>query len=323
MMCASVVSPAVVVDSTSSAPLPLTVPANTEAPGSLSTGTLSPVMGAWLTLLEPAITRPSSGIRSLGFTRNRDPSGTSSGRTAVTSPSFTSETVDGARSIKASTARRARPMLHASSANDNEKRKETVAASNHSPMIIAPSTAIVISRFMSGRRRRAANHAFGATSQPPETIAAAYRTRAAAGTAGARPTPSEPSAAGTPPSTACVGAADRAFDDLVGYGCRSCRDRHLAVQDVEAQTIRATNERPYDILERRDFLGAIHAPNAKDAVRGRSTACHTSRSDAVNNGCRFLMTVKYSVGSTSNVNSVDVTNPPIMTMASGRSTSVP
>ena len=63
MMWASVVSPAGLVHSTSSAPSPLIVPAKTVSPGAFVTGTLSPVIGAWLTSLVPVVTRPSSGIR--------------------------------------------------------------------------------------------------------------------------------------------------------------------------------------------------------------------------------------------------------------------
>ena len=37
--------------------------------GTFSTGRLSPVIGAWLTLLWPASTKPSAGKRSLGLTR--------------------------------------------------------------------------------------------------------------------------------------------------------------------------------------------------------------------------------------------------------------
>jgi len=53
--------------------------------------------------------------------------------------------------MRAATARRARPRLHASSASANAKKNETVAASNQAPMPIAPATATIISRFMSGR----------------------------------------------------------------------------------------------------------------------------------------------------------------------------
>ena len=50
-MRASVVSRRSRVTRTSSAPRPLIVPANTSSPGALSTGSDSPVTGAWLTAL--------------------------------------------------------------------------------------------------------------------------------------------------------------------------------------------------------------------------------------------------------------------------------
>ena len=46
------------------------------SPGPLSTGMLSPVTGAWLTALVPAVTRPSSGIRAPGLTRTQASSAT-------------------------------------------------------------------------------------------------------------------------------------------------------------------------------------------------------------------------------------------------------
>ena len=67
-MRASVVSRRSRVTRTSSAPRPLMVPANTSSPGALSTGSDSPVTGAWLTALAPATTSPSSGTFSPGLT---------------------------------------------------------------------------------------------------------------------------------------------------------------------------------------------------------------------------------------------------------------
>jgi hypothetical protein len=43
------------------------------------------------------------------------------------------------------------------------EKNETVAASNQAPMPIAPATATVISKFISGRSRLAASQALGAT----------------------------------------------------------------------------------------------------------------------------------------------------------------
>ena len=175
---AKVVSWAGLVFSISSAPSPLTVPANTSAPGDLATGTLSPVMGAWLTLLSPARTRPSSGTRSPGWTTNTAPTATSSGAVSTSRPSapFT-RTVGGARSIRAAMARRARPALQLSSASERANRNETVAASSQSPRATAPITATVISRFISGRTRRTASNALGSTTHRPIRMAAAKAAR--------------------------------------------------------------------------------------------------------------------------------------------------
>ena len=79
---ASIVASAAAVVSTSSAPTPLMVPANTSSPGCFSTGRLSPVIGAWFSVERPASTRPSSGMRSPGRTATRDPTGTSEGWTS-------------------------------------------------------------------------------------------------------------------------------------------------------------------------------------------------------------------------------------------------
>ena len=158
--------------STSRAPSPFTVPAKTSAPISLRTGTLSPVIGAWSTVLDPAATWPSRGMRSPGRTTKWVPTATSTAKVSSSRPSsnFTRAIV-GARSSSAEMARRARPTLQLSSARDRAKRNATVAASNHSPMVMAPMTAIIISRWMSGRSRRAAYHAFGRTNRPPNIVA--------------------------------------------------------------------------------------------------------------------------------------------------------
>ena len=69
-------------------------------------------------------------------------------------------------------ARRARPTLQDSRSSDSAKRKATVAPSACSPIATAPSTATVISTFMSRESERKERRAFGITSQPPVTIAA-------------------------------------------------------------------------------------------------------------------------------------------------------
>ena len=77
-MRASVVSCRRCVTRMSSAPYPLIVPANTSSPADFSTGSDSPVIGAWLTGLAPDTTTPSSGIFSPGLTSRTSASRTSS-----------------------------------------------------------------------------------------------------------------------------------------------------------------------------------------------------------------------------------------------------
>ncbi len=171
VMRASVVSVDALVDATVSAPSPLMVPANTSSPGPFGTGTLSPVMGAWSTPPAPSTTLPSSGIRSPGRTRNVPPTGTRSGGTSSSLPSGrTRRASGGERAIRAATARRARPTLQASRASESANRKATVAASSHWPIDTAPATATTISRFMSGRTRFSAIHAFGRTVHTPAAM---------------------------------------------------------------------------------------------------------------------------------------------------------
>ena len=69
---------AFLVTTTSKYPSSLTVPENTSSPISFSTGTLSPVIEAWLTDDEPEITLPSKGTLSPGFTITISPIFTSS-----------------------------------------------------------------------------------------------------------------------------------------------------------------------------------------------------------------------------------------------------
>jgi hypothetical protein len=57
-------------------PVWLMVPAKTASPGALSTGRLSPVTGAWSTLVLPVVTMASMATRSPGLTRTVAPMGT-------------------------------------------------------------------------------------------------------------------------------------------------------------------------------------------------------------------------------------------------------
>ena len=69
------------------APSSSIVPAKTSSPSRFSTGTDSPVMGAWLTEALPFVIWPSRGMRSPGLTRTVAPSGTSSTGFSMISPS--------------------------------------------------------------------------------------------------------------------------------------------------------------------------------------------------------------------------------------------
>ena len=117
--------------------------------------------------------RPSSGMRSAGWTTKTAPTGTSDGAISTSPPGDFTRTVGGERSISAAMAWRARPALQLSSVSDKANRKETEAASSQSPRPMAPMTATVISRFMSGRCRRIASHALGKTNHKPITTATA------------------------------------------------------------------------------------------------------------------------------------------------------
>ena len=68
-----VVSSPVRVTRTYSTPFSLTLPPMTSLPGAFSTGRLSPVSMASLTLLSPWVTVPSAGTRAPGFTSTTSP----------------------------------------------------------------------------------------------------------------------------------------------------------------------------------------------------------------------------------------------------------
>ena len=128
---------------------------------------------AWFTALAPEMTRPSRAMRAPGGTMKRSPGSTpATGPSASVPSARRRRTVGGARSSSAAIARRARPTLQLSRTSDRANRKVTVAASNHSPIAMAPNTATVISKLISGRRLRAADQALMATNRPPKTTAA-------------------------------------------------------------------------------------------------------------------------------------------------------
>ena len=140
---------------------------------------------------------PSSGTRSPGRTRIISPGRTVATGTRASCPSRRTVASVGVTPSRRRTAWRARSRLYVSSNWAKANRKATVAASSHWPMAIAPTTATVISTFMSNRRARIARAALRAAIQPPAPSAAACSTRPSAG-----PLPSQPATNAAPRQTA-------------------------------------------------------------------------------------------------------------------------
>ena len=140
-----------------------------------------------------------------GFSVKIVPTATCAIGTCASPSGFLIRAVGGLRSSSAATARRARPMLHASRVRDTANRNATVAASNHSPSAMAPMIATVISRFMSGRSRTNESHALRSTKRTPHRMPTAYSPMATGGTVTAPPRPSLPRAGPMPPAAiACT-----------------------------------------------------------------------------------------------------------------------
>ena len=93
-----------------SAPFWLMVAALTGLPGCLSTGMLSPVRAASLTLETPSSTTPSTGMLSPGRTRNTSPVRTSATGTVTSCPPRTTQAVWGASCIRLFSASVVRPL---------------------------------------------------------------------------------------------------------------------------------------------------------------------------------------------------------------------
>ena len=168
---------------TSMAPLPLMVPAKTRnsdpslsnaasaalasSVGRLSTGTLSPVTGAWLTLVVPTTTTPSAGSLSFGRTKTTSPNCNSPTAILCVLPSRRTVAVSGASSAKASMARRARPIAYCSSECPMPNRNSNSAPSAHLPSAAAPMAATSVRVSMAKRRSRRFSKASLAVNQPP------------------------------------------------------------------------------------------------------------------------------------------------------------
>ncbi|MNR18921.1 hypothetical protein D3C85_1356800 [compost metagenome] len=107
------------------------------------------MIGAWFTVECPWVTTPSSAMRSPGRRRTVAPTATCLAGTASQLPSGCwTVAVSGASSIRPRIALRARSSDLASITSARANRNITMAASGHSPMSIAPVTAIDISALM-------------------------------------------------------------------------------------------------------------------------------------------------------------------------------
>ncbi len=148
MIRARVLSSARRVTRYSSAPSPLMVPANTGSPTSFSTGRLSPVIGAWLTLERPLVTSPSSAMRSPGFTRTVASSSTCLAGSSFHSPPTSTVACSGASCSRPRMALRARSRDFASISSAMANSTLTIAASGHWPISMAPVTAMLIRALM-------------------------------------------------------------------------------------------------------------------------------------------------------------------------------
>ena len=149
MIRASVVLPAAAVTRYSNEPDSLIVPANTGSPSTLSTGRLSPVIGAWLIEERPLTTSPSSPMRSPGFTRTVAPILTS--LTPICcheSSGCCTVTVSGVSCSSPFIALRARSSDFTSISSAIVNSTMTIAASGHWPMMSAPVTAMLINALM-------------------------------------------------------------------------------------------------------------------------------------------------------------------------------
>lgn len=107
MRC-SELSPAGLVARISKAPVRLTVPLTSSSPLTLSTGSDSPVMIDWSTVVDPSVSRPSTGMVSPACTRRMSPSTICSTGTTDSSPSRTTRAVLGVSSTSDSMPLRAR-----------------------------------------------------------------------------------------------------------------------------------------------------------------------------------------------------------------------
>lgn len=170
------VSPGGVFTCISSSPCWFTLPAYSGSPAALSASWLSPVMGAWFTLLLPWVTVPSSGTCAPGAMRTVARSGTwSTGRLRVLPFGCCTSAVAGASCSSWRMAWRARSMAPSSMRSAATYSAMTIAASGHWPMRKAPVTATAMSAWMPRRRRARSLRPTRYTPRPDSAIATTAR----------------------------------------------------------------------------------------------------------------------------------------------------
>jgi len=106
-------------------------------------------MGASSTAENPSAITPSSAMRSPGLTMMTSPTATSSGPTSTTCGPRRTRAICGANDMRSRIELRVRASARDSSQPPSANRKTTVAASEYAPMPNAPTTAIIMSTFMS------------------------------------------------------------------------------------------------------------------------------------------------------------------------------
>ncbi len=174
-MLASMVSDETRVVRTARTPSMLMVPAYTSSFTRFDTGTDSPVMAAWSTVVTPSTTLPSRGTRSPGRTMNTSPGTTfPTGRSTSSSPRLM-VAISGLRSISASMACRALSDAMTSSLREMLNRKTTSAPSWYRPMTVAPIAAMVTRRLMPTLPLRRPLTPLSASGYPVTAIAATRR----------------------------------------------------------------------------------------------------------------------------------------------------
>lgn len=127
----------------------------TSSPGSLATGSGSPVMVAWSTSLLPSRTRPSAPIRSPGRTRMVSPTTRSAVATLSSASPDSRVALLGARSSRPRTESSVRAVASASRAPELAKMTISRAPSITWPIAAAPTAATIISRSTSRDRSSA------------------------------------------------------------------------------------------------------------------------------------------------------------------------